>query len=115
MWREQGQNYRNCQVAHVLSACEKEQETKRFTSLCYVWGKVRDQNALILLDPRSTHNFISQELAQHLGIHTKELGLPLQEMRAFEGEEVLVTPMIGKLCLHINNYSNNEDFYESPL
>ena len=23
--------------------------------------------------------------------------------------------MIGKLCLHINNYSESEDFYVSPL
>ena len=33
------------------------------TQLCFAWEKVRDQDALMLFDPGSTHNLISIELA----------------------------------------------------
>ena len=34
---------------------------------------------------------------------------------AFKEQEVLVTPLIEKLQLHIQGYVNKEDFYISPL
>ena len=83
--------------------------------MCYLWGKIRDQSALILLDPGSTHNFISQELAQCLEIHTEELGTSLNAKGAFQGQEVPVTLVIGKLRLHINNYYDSEEFFVLPL
>ena len=76
---------------------------------------IRDQSALILLDPSSTHNFISQELAKHLEIYIEELGPSLNAKGAFQDQEVPVTPVIGKLHLHINNYSDSEEFFVSPL
>ena len=85
------------------------------SQLCYVWGKVRDQSALILLDPGSTHNFISVDLAQCLGISTDEVGPALDARGAFKGQEVLVTPLIGKLCIHMQAYMDSEEFYVSPL
>ena len=45
----------------------------------------------------------------------EELGPSLNAKGAFQGQEVLVALVIGKLFLHINNYSNSEDFYVSPL
>ena len=85
------------------------------SQLLYTWERVRDKSAFILLDPSSTHNFISVELAQRLGIGVEEMGPPRRALGAFEGHQVLVTPLIGKLCLHIQNYSDSEDFYISPL
>ena len=38
----------------------------------FLWGKVRNENSLFLFYPGSTHNFISVELAQKLGIQTEE-------------------------------------------
>lgn len=49
----------------------------------------------------STHNYICVELAQKLGIQTEEMGLGLEAMRAFKGLQVLVEPLIGKLCIHV--------------
>ena len=69
----------------------------------------------MLSDPSSTHNFISIELAHRLGINAKDMGPPLQALGAFEGQQVPVTPLIGKLRFHIQNYSNSEDFFISPL
>ena len=118
---EQGHNYRNYpkktqgtpQVAHILS--NHDDEVPSSSQLLYTWGRVRDQSAFILLDPSSTHNIILDDLAQKLGINAKEMGPPLQALGAFEDQQVLVTPLIGKLCLHIQNYNDSEDFYISPL
>ena len=78
-------------------------------------GKVRDHDALILFDPSSTHNFISTELATKLGIHDCEMGEVIKADGAFKGKEVSVTPLIGKLRLHIQSYVDKEDFFISPL
>ena len=43
------------------------------------------------------------------------MGPPLQALGAFEGQQVPVTPLIGKLHLHIQNYLDSEDFFISPL
>ena len=43
------------------------------------------------------------------------MGPPLQALGAFEGEQVLVTPLIDKLHLHIQNYFDSEYFYISPF
>ena len=85
------------------------------SQLLYTWGRVQDQSAFILLDPGSTHNFISVELAQKLGINDEEMGPPVQALGAFEGQKVLVTLLTGKFCFHIKSYSNSEDFFISPL
>ena len=85
------------------------------SQLLYTWRRVQDQSAFMLLDPGSTHNFISVELAQRLGINDKDMGPPLQALGAFEGQQVPVTPLIGKLHLHIQDYSDSEDFFISPL
>ena len=71
---------------------------------CYAWGKVRDQDCLILFDPGSNCNFISQELASKLGIHAHEMGLAIEADGAFDTPAVPVTPLIGKLHIHVEGY-----------
>ena len=92
-----------------------KKEVPSSSQLLYTWGTVWDQSAFTLLDPGSTHNFISIELAHKQGINVEEMGPSLQALGAFEGQQVPITPLIGKLCLHIQNYSDNEDFFISPL
>ena len=67
------------------------------------------------MDPRSTHNMISSELTQKLGIKTKELGTTMNVSGAFKGQKVVVTPLIGKLCVQIQNYVDHEEFSVSLL
>ena len=67
------------------------------------------------MDPGSTHNMISSELATKLGIKTKELGMTMNASGAFKGQEVVVTPLIGKLCIQIQSYVDHEEFSASPL
>ena len=72
-------------------------EGNQGASLCYAWGKVRDQDAFILFDPSSTHNFVLQDMIAKLDIHSLEMGLKEQVEGAFEGQQVSITPLIGKL------------------
>ncbi|MCO5592680.1 hypothetical protein L7F22_046683 [Adiantum nelumboides] len=72
-------------------------------------------NSLILFDTGSTHNFISIELAQKLGIQTEEMGTALETSGAFKGQYVPVTPLIGKLRVHVQGYVDQEEFCISPL
>lgn len=99
-------------MAQVQFPMEISQEA---IQLCYAWGRVRDQNALILCDPGSTHSLISVELAHKLGIQTQEIGSELEAYRAFKEQKVPITPLIGKLRLHIQAYVDQEEFFVSPL
>ncbi|MCO5613123.1 hypothetical protein L7F22_067398 [Adiantum nelumboides] len=96
-------------------AKEKEEGHCKRAPLSYAWGKVREHDALILFDPGSTYNFISIELATKLGIHDFEMENVVQAEAAFKGQEALVTPLIGKLRLHVQSYVDKEDFFISPL
>ena len=91
----------------------KEEGSSKGALLSYLWGKVREHDALILFDPRSTHNFISQELALKLGIHDFEMRERIPIDGAFKGQKVNVTSLIGKLHLHMQGYVDKEDFYMS--
>ena len=50
-----------------------------------------------------------------MGITTEELGPLLDASGPFTGLEVPVTPLIGKLRLHVQEYTDNEEFIVSPL
>ena len=93
----------------------KEDGHHKGSPLAYGWGKVRDQDALFLFDPGSTHNFISSELAIKLGVQDFEMGEAMPADGAFKGQEVPVTSLIGKLRFHIQNYVDKEDFFIFPL
>ena len=63
--------------------------------LSYVWGKIWDQHALILMDPSSTHNKISMELAEKLEIKVGDMGPTLEAKGSFKGQEVVDILLIG--------------------
>ncbi|MCO5563944.1 hypothetical protein L7F22_017596 [Adiantum nelumboides] len=67
------------------------------------------------MDPSSTHNIISTELAEKLGIKVGEMGPALEAKGAFKGQEVAVTPLIGKLRVHVQSFVEAEEFYVAPL
>ncbi|MCO5554914.1 hypothetical protein L7F22_008452 [Adiantum nelumboides] len=76
---------------------------------------VREHDAFILFDPSSNHNFISHELAAKLGIQEFEMEDAMKADGAFIGQDASVTPLIGKLRLHIQEYVDKEYFFISPL
>ena len=43
------------------------------------------------------------------------MGLAIEADGAFDTPAILVTPLIGKLCLHVQGYVDQEDFFISPL
>ncbi|MCO5609381.1 hypothetical protein L7F22_063607 [Adiantum nelumboides] len=120
---EQGHAYRACpqrnarneQLRASIIEAPKEDVHCKGSPLSYAWGKVREHDAFILFDPGSTHNFISHELAAKLGIQEFEMGDAMKADGAFIGQDASVTPLIGKLRLHIQGYVDKEDFFISPL
>ncbi|MCO5601931.1 hypothetical protein L7F22_056057 [Adiantum nelumboides] len=108
-------NARNEQPRASIIEAPKEDVHCKGSPLSYAWGKVREHNAFILFDPGSTHNFISYELAAKLGIQEFEMGDAMKADGAFIGQDASVTPLIGKLRLHIQGYVDKEDFFISPL
>ncbi|MCO5590777.1 hypothetical protein L7F22_044752 [Adiantum nelumboides] len=93
----------------------KEDVHCKGSALSYACGKVREHDTFILFDPGSTHNFNSLELATELGVQDFEMGDAMKVDGAFIGQDVSVTPLIGKLRLHIQGYVDKEDFFISPL
>ncbi|MCO5548770.1 hypothetical protein L7F22_002232 [Adiantum nelumboides] len=69
--------------------------------LFYAWEILREHDALMLFDPGSTHNFIFVDLTTKLGILDFEMGDAMKADGAFKGHKVLVTPLIGKLRLNV--------------
>ncbi|MCO5593724.1 hypothetical protein L7F22_047741 [Adiantum nelumboides] len=115
---EQGHAYRDCPQrnarneqprASIIEAPEEDVHCKG-SPLSYAWGKVREHDSFILFDPGSTHNFISLELAAKPGIQDA-----MKADGAFIGQDVYVTPFIGKLRLPIQGYVDKENFFISPL
>ncbi|MCO5607320.1 hypothetical protein L7F22_061515 [Adiantum nelumboides] len=120
---QQGHSYRTCPQrnarneqprASIIEAPKDDIHCKG-SPLSYSWGKVKEHDAFILFDPGSTHNFISLELAAKLGIQEFEMGDAIKVDGAFIGQDVFVTPLIGKLKLRIQGYVDKEDFFISPL
>ncbi|MCO5597562.1 hypothetical protein L7F22_051640 [Adiantum nelumboides] len=108
-------NARNEQPRASIIEAPKEDVHCKGSPLSYAWGKVREHDAFILFDPSSTHNFISHELAAKLGIQEFEMGDAMKADGAFIGQDASVTPLIGKLRLHIQGYVDKEDFFIFPL
>ena len=92
-----------------------ERRNDEASELCRAWGKVRDQTALIFFDSGARANFITPELATQLGIRSEEMGAVHEASLAAPRHSVAVTPIIGKLGLHVQGYVDSEDFYIMPL
>ena len=60
-----------------------------------------DQPALIFFDQGASDNFILEALAIRLGIKVEELDRALDVDKMFHGDPMPVTPLIGKLRLHV--------------
>ena len=52
---------------------------------------------------------------QKFGIKTEELGPTLEARGAFKGQQAPLTPFIGMLRIHKQDYVDQEEFYVSPL
>ncbi|MCO5610356.1 hypothetical protein L7F22_064592 [Adiantum nelumboides] len=78
-------------------------------------GKSSDQEVLVFFDPGARANFISPELASKLGICTEEMGMTREAGLACLGHSEAVTPILGKLRLHIQSYVDAEEFHIMPL
>ncbi|MCO5559641.1 hypothetical protein L7F22_013242 [Adiantum nelumboides] len=85
------------------------------TQLCRAWGQVRDHRSLVFFDPGARANFITPQLAEKIRIKTDEMGLAYTTSMLAPGLEVAVTPLIGKLRLHIQRYVGHEEFFIMPL
>ncbi|MCO5581438.1 hypothetical protein L7F22_035322 [Adiantum nelumboides] len=85
------------------------------TELCRAWGKVKDQEALIVFNGGAKANFISLELAAWLEITLDWMGPPAEAVLAAPGRDVAIIRVIGKLCLHCQGHVGHEDFYIMPL
>ncbi|MCO5552655.1 hypothetical protein L7F22_006171 [Adiantum nelumboides] len=85
------------------------------TELCRAWGKVRDQEVLVFYDSGACANFILPELASKLGIHAEEMGMTGEAGLACLGHLEAITPILGKLRLHIQSYVDAEEFHIMPL
>ena len=73
----------NPKVSNVMTT--SFDDSQKANQLCYVWGKIQDQHALILMDPGSTHNIISMELAKKLGIKVGDMEPAFEGKGAFKG------------------------------
>ena len=115
-YKKEGKCFRCGKMGHTYKTCLQRRAPKdppqvssilcdskspKANALCHVWGKIWDQNAFILMDLGTTHNLISRELAQKLGIKTEEMGCSTNASGPFEGPDVVVTPLIGKLHIHV--------------
>ena len=67
------------------------------------------------MDPVPTHNIISIELAEKLGIKVGDMGPTLEGKGALKGQEVAVTLLIGKLRVHMQSFVEPKEFYVAPL
>ncbi|MCO5548592.1 hypothetical protein L7F22_002052 [Adiantum nelumboides] len=92
-----------------------DQQNVDATELCTAWGKVKDQEVLVFFDPGARANFISPELASKLGIRVEEMGMTREAGLACPGHAESVTPILGKLRLHIQSYVDAEEFHIMPL
>ncbi|MCO5548159.1 hypothetical protein L7F22_001617 [Adiantum nelumboides] len=77
------------------------QQNMDATELCRAWGKVRNQEVLVFFDPGARANFISPELASKWGICAEEMGMTSEADLACPGHLEPITPILGKLRLHI--------------
>ena len=101
--------------AGLVSDMVGDQPCTDASELCRAWGKIRDATVLIFFDPGARANFITLALAAKLGIRPEEMGLEGQADLECPGHSVPVTPILGKLRMHIQNYVDTEEFYIMPL
>ena len=70
---------------------------------------------MFFFDDGAKANFISPELAAKLGIRLEEMGTTCEANMANPELLTLVTPIIGKLQIHIQDFVDTKEFYIMPL
>ncbi|MCO5574795.1 hypothetical protein L7F22_028587 [Adiantum nelumboides] len=113
--KDQPPKKKNLSSAGLVPDMVGDQPCDDASELCKAWGKIRDSTVLIFFDPRARANFITPALAAKLGIRPEEMGLEGQADLACPGHSVPVTPILGKLRMHIQSYVDTEEFYIMPL
>lgn len=103
----------NKEAPEASSIEANEIKDPRSSHLCYAWGRIHDQDTFVLFG--ANHNLISTELAQRLRITMEDLGPALDISGPFTWLEVPITSLIGKIRLHVQEYTDNEEFIVSPL
>ncbi|MCO5603870.1 hypothetical protein L7F22_058024 [Adiantum nelumboides] len=77
--------------------------------LCRAWGKVRDQEVLVFFDLHFTRVGIQ------VGNPCRGDGMIGEAGLACPGHSEAITPILGKLRLHIQSYVDAEEFHSMPL
>ncbi|MCO5567448.1 hypothetical protein L7F22_021139 [Adiantum nelumboides] len=70
---------------------------------------------MVFFDPGARANFISPELVSKLGISGEKMGMTGEAGLACPGHLKAVSPILGKLRLHIQSYVDAEEFHIMPL
>ena len=78
-------------------------------------GKGTRPDSFGVFDLGSKVNFISPDLASKLGVRPEEMGSLHEATMAVPGLAVPITPIIGKLRIHIQDYVDTEEFFIMPL
>ncbi|MCO5577201.1 hypothetical protein L7F22_031025 [Adiantum nelumboides] len=108
-----------CGHPYLLSGVEEEIKRSKDTArqLLEASGKLvlMDKMMVKLKEQGARANFITPQLAEKMGIKTDEMGLAYTASMAAPRHEVAITPLIGKLRLHIQGYVGHEEFYIMPL
>ncbi|MCO5613406.1 hypothetical protein L7F22_067682 [Adiantum nelumboides] len=85
------------------------------SSKAQLGGKLEIGKCWFSLTQRACANFISPELASKLGIRAKEMGMKGEIGLACPGHSEPVTPILGKLRLHIQSYVDAKEIHIMPL
>ena len=97
-------------MVHTKPMCNQDA-----SRLCYAWGKVRDQDSLILFLTQALLTISYPRSWLQSWVYMKhEMGYAMDAEGAFVGQKVSVTPLIGKLCIHVQGYVDREDFFYLP-
>ena len=78
-------------------------------------GKGTRPDSFGVFDPGAKVNFISLDLASRLGVRPEEMGSLHEASMAAPRFAVSITPIIGKLRIHIQDYVDSEKFFIMPL
>lgn len=82
-------------ILDVIGGKEKEEASEPMRA----WGKIHEHTA----------NFLSPEMAANLAIWEEEMGPLCKARMAHPDLASPVTPIIGKLCIHVQTYVDKEE------
>ncbi|MCO5613336.1 hypothetical protein L7F22_067612 [Adiantum nelumboides] len=104
-----------CEEGHFANECPQRNSQNKDDKSDRKGKKPKPSARLVpdLVGARA--NFISPELASKLGIRAEEMGMTGEAGLACPGHSEAVTPILGKLRMHIQSYVDVEEFHIMPL